>query len=195
MKMLYIIFGILSFVVGIVCLVNPFDSMMMNGLLIAAFLLLVGLFFILVYFMARNSHPISPVKPAIGVAGLLFGIAVVLLSILSIAVSRMQGALEMIVLIVFAVWMIMNGILTVFTSFHIRKQDGDKWGITCLVGVIVTAAGLYGLVHLVIFGEALAIVLGILLLLYGVSLICSAFTDPDAVRESKSGKETEAEGD
>ncbi len=185
MKILYFIFGILSFAVGIVCLIDPFGSMMIDGLFIAVFLLLDGLFFIAVYFMARKSHPISPVKPAIGVAGLLFGIALVLLSVLSLAVQRMQGSLEMIILVVFAVWMIMNGILSVFTSLQVRKNDGKRWGAMCLIGVIVTAAGLYGLVHLVIFGEALEIVVGILLLLYGVSLISSAFTDPDAVRERK----------
>ncbi len=193
MKILYIIFGILSFVVGIVFLINPFDSMMLMGMLLSIFLLLVGLFFILIYFMARDSQRISPTKPAIGVAGLLFGIALILLSVLAMAVSRMQGALEMIILIIFAVWMIFNGILSVFISFQVRKQDEKGWGITCLVGIIVTAAGLYGLVHMVIFGEALMIVLGILLLLYGVSLICSAFTDPDAVRESKREKEQSEE--
>ncbi len=183
MKILYFIFGILSFVVGIVCLVNPFNSMMLLGLLVAVFLLLVGLFFIMIYFMARNSQHISPTKPAIGVAGLLFGIALVVLSVLSLAVSRMQDFMDMVILIIFAVWMIINGILSVFTAFQIRKQDEKGWGITCLIGVIVTAAGLYGLIHMVIFQESLGIVLGILLLLYGVSLICSAFTDPDAARD------------
>ncbi len=188
MKILYFVFGILSFALGILCLANPFDSMMLMGMLVAVFLLLVGLFFVMVYFMARNSQHISPTKPAIGVAGLLFGIALIVLSVLAMAVSRMQGALEMIILIIFAVWMIMNGILQIFTSFQIRKQDEKGWGITCIFGIVVTAAGLYGLVHLVIFGEMLVLVLGILVLLYGVSLICSAFTDPDAVRENRREK-------
>ncbi len=178
MRAFYVMFGILSFIVGILCLINPFSSFLAIGIIVAVFLLLVGIYFIMSFFMNRSNPVYAMNKPAIGVAGLLLGIAMVVIAILSLAVPNIEDALDMVILILFAVWMIFNGIMAIFNGVTLGRQSQPGGPIMIVVGVIITAAGAYGLVHMVLFSETLGLMLGILLLIYGMDLIFSAFADP-----------------
>ncbi|MCC8141402.1 MAG: DUF308 domain-containing protein [Lachnospiraceae bacterium] len=182
MRPIYVVLGILSFVCGILCLTNPFESFITIGWLVAIFLLLVGVFFIIMFFQSRQnaqSNFIVPNKPAVGVAGLIFGVLLIVVAILSLVIPSMEEAMDLVILIVFSVWMVVNGFISIFTGVSIRKQSDSGWVFWIVFGVIVVIAGIYGLLHLAIFSEALGLVLGFLLLLYGLELICSAWADPD----------------
>ncbi len=179
MKPLYVIFGILSFAVGVLCMMNPFSSFMAIGIFVAVFLMLVGLLFIMVYFMGRKDRYVSPNKPSIGFAGVFFGIAMIVIAVLSLISPTMQEILDMIILIVVAAWMIMSGFFSIYTASALKKQDRPGQTMAIVFGILMIILGIYGLFHMVIFGQALGLVLGFELVLFGFYLIFSAFIDPD----------------
>ncbi len=180
MRPFYVIMGILSFLVGILCMVNPFEGMAVLGILIAVFLLLVGFFFIMMFVMVRENRVLSMDKPAIGVAGLLLGIALIVIAVLSIALPNLGDMLELVILVVVAFWMIINGIVSIFSGMNRRRQDQRGSTLLVVLGVILTVVGIYGLLHMVIFREWMIFVTGVLLLVFGVDLLCGLYTDPNA---------------
>ncbi len=180
MKPFYTIMGILSFLVGILCVFDLFSGTATISILLAVFLLLVGFFYIMMFVMIRENRLLSMYKPAIGVAGLLLGIALLVIAVLSIALPNLAEMLELVTLVVIAFWMIINGIVSIFSGMNYQKQDQRGGTLLVVLGVILTVAGIYGLLHMVIFGERLTFVTGILLLLFGVNLLCGMYTDPNA---------------
>ncbi len=180
MKPFYAIMGILSFLVGILCVFDLFAGTATISILLAVFLLLVGFFYIMMFVMIRENRVLSMYKPAIGVAGLLLGIALLVIAVLSIALPNLAEMLQLVTLVVIAFWMIINGIVSVFSGMNYQKKDQRGGTLLVVLGVILTVAGIYGLLHMVIFGERLTFVTGILLLLFGVNLLCGMYTDPNA---------------
>ncbi len=179
MKALNFILGIIAFVVGIFCLVYPFDSFLALSLIVAIFLAIVGIGLIAVFFVGRKDRSMSPRKPALGVVGLVLGIALVLIGILSLVIPSMDEMLDMLILIVFAVWMIVMGIVSIFEGSSMCRQDAGYGILWIVIGAICVIAGIYGLLHIVLFEEALGYVLGALMMLFGLEMICCTATDPD----------------
>lgn len=86
-----------------------------------------------------------------GVFGLVVGIAAAVVSILAIFVPSIQAVLDLIILIIFAIWMILDGVSSIAESFAMKKASTSKsWILALVLGIIMLIFGIYGICHLIL---------------------------------------------
>ena len=108
-----------------------------------------------------------------GAFGLVVGIAAAVVSILAIFVPSIQAVLDLIILIIFAIWMILDGVSSIAESFAMKKASTSKsWILALVLGIIML---IYGICHLIFVARFIGITMGIMLMSYGIKLIASLF--------------------
>lgn len=110
-----------------------------------------------------------------GVLGLVAGIAAAVVSILALFIPSIRMLLDIIILSIFAGWLIISGITSAAVSFKTRKAGSKRWVLTLVCGILVLLAGIYGVFHLIFVAQTIGILIGILLMIYGIRLVLSVF--------------------
>lgn len=111
-----------------------------------------------------------------GAFGLVVGIAAAVVSILAIFVPGIQAVLDLIILIIFTIWMIIDGISSIAESLAMKKASASKsWILALVLGIIMLILGIYGICNLIFAARVIGITMGIMLMSYGIKLIASLF--------------------
>lgn len=180
MKVINGIIGVLSILGAIYCLFFPGLSFLNAGWVITTILGIFGICSIIFYFTKKKIYKHLMIEGIHGVFGLVVGIAAAVVSILAIFVPSIQLALDVIILIIFAIWMIVDGISSIAEAFVMKKVSTSKsWILALVLGIIMLILGIYGICHLVFVARAIGIMIGIMLMSYGIKLIASLFEKDD----------------
>ena len=110
-----------------------------------------------------------------GTLGLIAGIAAAVVSALAMFMPGIRVMFDILILAIFAVWLIVDGISSIATSFKVKKSGSSVWVLPLICGVLVLLAGIYGIFNLIFTAQTLGLFMGILLMTYGIRLILSAF--------------------
>lgn len=152
-----LIWGVLAVIFGILAAVSPMVTVVALAVVISLFALVEGLVALFALFLSEP--PMSRgwllfyalVSIVFGVLGLLYPLV-------------LAGAL----LLVFAVWLLVAGILRILFAIQVRKEIKGEWlialsGVLAIVlGVLLLVAPLAGLIVMAIWIGAIAFVYGIL---------------------------------
>ena len=110
-----------------------------------------------------------------GTFGLVLGIAAAVFSVLALFFPGIRAMLDIIILCMFAGWLIVSGISSIAVSFTIKKTGSKRWILSLILGILVLIGGIYGIFHMLFVAQTIGILIGILLLTYGFRLILSVF--------------------
>ncbi|MHB8895645.1 MAG: HdeD family acid-resistance protein [Candidatus Geothermincolia bacterium] len=160
----YLLRGILALIFGVIILVWPGATVLVLIILFGCYVLVEGLFAV-GFSIAKAS------KGEKWVALLLLGILGI---IVGLAVLVRPGAGTLAVLIVFAIWLVIRGFLMLISAFEMSGAASVRW----LVGISGALALILGILMLIfpisgVFGVIL--VIGIYSLVAGVFLAISSF--------------------
>lgn len=172
MKVFNCILGTLSIFAAIYCFLLPLGSFWMTtGFMVAVLLGVVGICCIFEYFQNKENKTLMFNGPVV----LILGIGCAILSILAIFNTAWQNLFNIIIVLLFAVWMVISGVESCTQSFNLKKSNIKFWWLSLILGIFVVLGGLYSGTHILITGTFLGYVLGIAMMTYGIRLICSIF--------------------
>ena len=83
--------------------------------------------------------------------------------------------LDITILGVFAGWLIIDGISSIISAVKAKGMGGKLWIVSLICGIVVALAGIYGIFHLLFIAQTIGLLIGILLMVYGIGLILSVF--------------------
>lgn len=176
MKVINGIIGVLSIFGALYCLFFPGLSFINIGWVITTILGIFGICSIIFYFTKKKIYKNLMIEGIHGVFGLVVGIAAAVVSMLAIFVPGIQAVLDLIILVIFTVWMIIDGISSIAESFVMKKASTSKsWILALVLGIIMLILGIYGICNLIFAIRFIGITIGIMLMSYGIKLIASLF--------------------
>ncbi len=172
MKVFNCILGILSIFAAVYCFILPLGSFWMTtGWMVAVLLGVVGICCIFEYFQNKENKTLMFNGPVV----LVLGIGCAVLSTLAIINPAWQNMFNIIIVLLFALWMVISGIESTSQSFTLKKKNVSCWWLSLLLGILSIIGGLYAGTHILITGAFLGYILGIAMMMYGIRLICSVF--------------------
>lgn len=180
MKVINGIIGVLSIFGALYCLFFPGLSFINIGWVITTILGIFGICSIIFYFTKKKIYKNLMIEGIHGVFGLVVGIAAAVVSMLAIFVPGIQAVLDLIILVIFTVWMIIDGISSIAESLAMKKASTSKsWILALVLGIIMLILGIYGICNLIFAIRFIGITIGIMLMSYGIKLIASLFEKDD----------------
>lgn len=175
MKIFNSILGVFSILGAVYCIFYPGVTFLNSGWIIAMLLGVKGICSIFEY--ASGSNKDNKALMANGVIGLIMGILAAIVAILAIFVPQIVAIFDIIILIMFTIWLVYSGTASIFRAVALKKQGKKIWIFTLIMGIIVAVTGVYAAVHWLMAAYMLGTVIGISLMIYGFRLIASIFED------------------
>lgn len=175
MKVFNCVLGVFSIISAIFCIFYPGITFLNIGWIVSILLGIWGVCAIVDYALMRKKEDKLKYEAAMGVLGLVTGIAAAVISLLSLFMPQVQIILDVVILCIFAGWLIISGITSVTFSFQVKKAGFKSWILTLILGILVLLSGIYGIFHLIFVAKTIGLLIGILFMSYGVRLILSTF--------------------
>lgn len=172
MKVFNCIMGIFSLFAAFYCFFMPGISAVMTiGWIVTCLLGVIGFCGIFEY--ARNKKEKKDMVN--GVIGLILAIGAAVLSTIAMFDVSLRATYDLIVVVMFALWLVLSGVDSTVTSFQLKKEGHKSWWLTLILGILVIIMGMYAGTHLIYATMTLGYVMGFSLTFYGIKLICSVF--------------------
>ncbi len=175
MKIFNCILGIFAILASIYCIFYPGITFLNSGWIVTILLGAWGLCAIFDYATNHSKDDKPKSEAAIGTLGLVLGIAAAVFSLLAIFLPSIQVILDFIILCMFAFWLIISGISSIAVSFSIKKTGSKRWILSLILGILVLLGEVYGIFHMIFVAQTIGILIGMLLMTYGIRLIMSVF--------------------
>ena len=182
MKIFNCILGVFSILGAVYCMFFPGVTFLNAGWLVTILLGVYGLCSIFTYFSnpARKEKKNNTGLVANGVIGLIMGIGAAVVSILAMFNTGIHLSLDIIMLLMFAFWLVYSGIASVAAAIKQKKLGGKMWGLTLALGIAVILTGIYSVSHLLFAAMSIGYMIGIELMIYGVRLVMSVFENNES---------------
>ncbi|MBQ2971767.1 MAG: DUF308 domain-containing protein [Ruminococcus sp.] len=172
MKVFNCIMGIFSLFAAFYCFFMPGVSTLMTaGWIVTALLGVIGFCGIFEY--ARNKK--DKKQMVNGTIGLILAIGAAVLSTVAMFDVTLRATFDLIVVVIFALWLVLSGVDSTVESFTKKKNGNKNWWLTLILGILLILMGMYAGTHLIYATMTLGYVMGFGLTFYGVRLICSVF--------------------
>ncbi len=176
MKVFNCILGIFSILGSVYCIFYPGLSFLNSGWIVTVLLGAWGICAIFDYFSNPNENEKSKSKAAMGALGLVAGIAAAVTSVLAMFIPGIRLIFDVIILCVFSGWLVISGIMSIVQSIKASKAASSKaWIFTLILGILVLITGILGFFNIIIMAQTIGLLIGILLMTYGIRLVCSVF--------------------
>lgn len=175
MKVFNCIFGVLSIFAAIYCIFYPGVTFLNSGWIITILLGVWGICSICDYAAKRGKQNKSKNEAVMGALGLVAGIAAAAISVFAMFIPSIHIILDIIILWIFSFWLIIGGIVSIISSYKARNSGSKSLIITMICSILVVIAGIYGIFNLIVVAQTIGLLIGILLMVYGIRLIISVF--------------------
>lgn len=165
-KVLWILFGILMIISGIIALFNPLNTLLMLAYVIGFLMTFSGVSSIFYFFDIKGSVGASWV--------LVDGIISIVLGIIILANIQITGAF---IPFLAAFWAIFRGIISIVSSFDMKKIGITRWYLMLIGGIISLIIGIILTFHPVLAALVVSLMVGFALIMYGILTIgfCLSF--------------------
>ncbi|MBE6823767.1 MAG: hypothetical protein E7513_00285 [Ruminococcaceae bacterium] len=172
MKVFNCIMGVFSLFAAFYCFAFPgASSLMTTGWIVTMLLGVIGFCGIFEY--ARNKESKKLIVNS--TLGLIFAICAAVLSVIAMFDVNLRATFDLIIVVLFALWLVISGVDSTVSSFKLKKQGHKSWWLTLILGILVILMGMYAGTHLIYATMTLGYVMGFGLTFYGIRLICSVF--------------------
>lgn len=162
MVVLSVILGVILIMGGISCLFSPGETFIAAGFVIMILLLVYGIVGV-VRVIRKVSGPLE----------LIPSILAIIIGIIAIFKPGTSLVIDSLMVILFAVWFIIQGITSIVVSIKMRKES-KGWVLGLIIGIIGTILGIISLVNPIVSALAIGILVSIYLIEAGMSMIVLA---------------------
>lgn len=162
----YWILSIFCVVLGIALIIDPNFFTAAIGYVIGGLFTAFGAVELIRYFaMGRDDQSYS--------SSLVRGI---ILAAIGIFIIIRPDFIPKVIAVVCGLYMLISGIVNIQDSLNLRRAGVESWNVSCISAAVTTLVGILLLFDPLILGETAMIVLGIALLVSGVTNIFGCFT-------------------
>ena len=160
-KIWLVISGILLVVLGILCIAKPAATLFATAWLIGCFTLFSGISRLVFTFRTERFMPNSGTRMLSALLQIFIGV-LFLCNNIFVAIS---------IPIVFAMWVLVEGITIFVLSFDFKKVGFSSWWTLLILGILVAALGVLGLYYVEATGNIVAILIGVGIIGMGVAYL------------------------
>ena len=153
--------GILLIALGVYFIINPNITLMSAAYVLGFLTLFTGIFKLIFTFRTQAFMPNSGTRMLTALLDIFFG-CFFLFNLLGTAMSLP---------LVFAIWVIIEGISILVTSFDYKKVGFPYWWILLLLGIIGIVLGVLGLMNMEATAVTLSVLISIAVILFGLAHI------------------------
>lgn len=169
MRVLTIVMGVILTLAGIWCLINLGQTYAALAFVLGIVMLVSGISSIITYIMGHKDEKLSGWVLAEGIFTTILGIIVLINPFTA----------DVMISIFFGMWLMVSGVLRIVGAFEQRKL-GLPYGWTLILGILSLLVGLYGFVHPLVAGLALAMLLAIFFIMQGINTIALGVAMPSS---------------
>ena len=156
-KILLAVAGILLIVLGIVCIANPAATLFSTAWMIGCLTLVSGIAELIFTFKTQAFLPNSGTRMLSSILQILLGIIFISLPI------------------IFASWILIEGIIVAVQSFDYKQLGFSAWWSVLLLGIAGAVLGFLGLKNPDVAGTALSWIIGLGIISAGVAYLLALF--------------------
>ena len=175
-KILSVILGILMIVSGIYCLATPGITFLAVGWIIGINMIADAIGNIFTWKGRKEEGLADSWTLAGAIVSLIFGIVL-------IGSNAMQLSVELFVAYMAALWLVVIGILRLVRSVKLHqfhkafntKVIARRWWVVMLNGILLIAAGVFGLMNPAMTAVAIGTMMGLNIVVAGINLISTAW--------------------
>ncbi len=176
MKIFNAILGIFAVFASIHILAFPGLSFLKAGWIITILLCVRGACTLFEVLSKKADGPDGKQKTGRAILALLGGVAAAFVSFLAVFYPGLSLVFDIIAVVIFTVWLIISGTSSILSAVTVIKPTGNSlWIVSLILGILTLLAGVYGIFHLILMMQTMGVMIGVLLMLYGVRLIASLF--------------------
>lgn len=176
MKVFNAIIGVFAIFASIYTIFFPGLSFLKAGWIVTIVLCVWGVCALFEVLTKKMTDTDGKITTGGAILALLGGIAAAVLSTVAIFRPGLSVMFELAVVWIFTVWMITSGVSSILSAVKVIKpQGGSVWIFSLILGILTLFAGIYGVFHILVMVQTLGLLLGILLMLYGIRQIASLF--------------------
>lgn len=160
-KIWLVIAGILLVILGVLCLCQPTETLFATAWMIGCFTLISGISKMVFTFRTQKFLPNSGSRMLSALLLIILGI-IFLANNLFVTISLP---------IIFAMWVLIEGVIVVVNSFDYKKYGFQYWWVILLLGLAGAVLGVLGLRNPDVTAVTLSTFIGIGIILIGVGYI------------------------
>lgn len=161
MNIVIIILSILLILGGIACITTPLVTFFEIGYIV--------MFLLIVYGVMAIVKAVSEKKYGID---FVFGILSVIAGVVAAILPGITLSTDMMLLMIAAVWLIVQGIMSVTMALQLKKSsEGKKWIWGLVLGILGIILGVYSFIHPIVLAFTMGMLLGIYFIESGLSMI------------------------
>ncbi len=182
MRVLTIVSGVLLVITGVFCFANPGETFLALAFVLGFIMVISSIIQGIAYWWGRSGNQNDNNGWILTEAIITF--------ILGVLVLSNQIAADVAIPMVFGMWVMFSGILRVVTATLIdRANKRANFAWTLVTGLLCALGGLYAFVNQIAAGLAIAILLGILFVLQGISTLELGIHMPHEKKEKQPKKQ------
>lgn len=163
LRVLWLISGILLILAGVYCLFNPGAALVSIAYLVGISVLFDGISSLILFFAAHRELSGPGWILFDGIISTVMGILLLFTNLFAFVATALPW--------IFAVWVILKGIVAFLHSFDLKKLGGPFWYILTIIGVLCAIFGVVSMIRPIVGAIALSIIIGIYLIGTGISTI------------------------
>ena len=149
--------GILLIALGVMCILNPAETLYNVAIFLGCLAVLSGIAKMVFTFRTEHFMPNSGTRMLTGLMQIIIGI-IILCHRFFVAVSLPM---------IFSFWVIFEGITLFVQSFDYKKAGFSSWWVFMLLGIAVVLCGILALRNLNAAGKTLSLMIGIGIIVMG----------------------------
>ena len=151
--------GILLIALGVYFIINPNITLVSAAYVLGFLTLFTGIFKLIFTFRTQAFMPNSGTRMLTALLDIFFG-CFFLFNLLGTAMSLP---------FVFAIWVIIEGISILVTSFDYKKVGFPYWWVLLMLGIIGVVLGILGLMNMEATAVTLSLLISIAVILFGLA--------------------------
>ncbi|GEM_PF-62278 len=175
--------GVLSIFGAVYCIFLEGTSFLNYGWIVTLIFLLWGICAVITYAIDKKENRESdPNLAATGAAGLIFGIAMCIISVMAMFNPIIQAQFMLIVFMIFVGFMFVSGIRTVAYAMKVKKPESKAWIVSLIIGIVLLIIGIGGFIGWFALRALSGVAMGVMLGVFGCAMLVSVFEHDDVNR-------------
>ncbi len=165
MKVVNILLGILTVILGGYCMFRPGIAFISAAWMLGVLLILAGINTLVLYFQNRQGGALSIVK----------SIILILVGLLLLFNNFTTLFTDTVILYMIGFGFIIGGTVQIVRSVSAKKEEDGSWGWILLEGILLVIGGIFAVAHPLITAVSVGFFMAFSILFSGISMLVQGF--------------------